>query len=83
MRHLGFEKFALMGHDRGGRAAHRLALDYPEVLAKLIILDIVPTHLPYQRITQEFATNLLCERLTSANGFDTAGQVRPNFPFGP
>jgi haloacetate dehalogenase len=56
MRYLGFEKFALIGHDRGGRAAHRLALDYPEALTKLVILDIVPTHLLYQQINQEFAT---------------------------
>jgi haloacetate dehalogenase len=56
MRHLGFAKFALVGHDRGGRAAHRLALDYPDALTKLVILDIVPTHLLYQSITKEFAT---------------------------
>ena len=56
MKHLGFEKFALVGHDRGGRAAHRLALDHPEALTKLVILDIVPTYLLYQHITQEFAT---------------------------
>ena len=56
MKHLGFEKFALVGHDRGGRVAHRLALDHPEVLTKLVILDIVPTYLLYQGITQEFAT---------------------------
>ena len=56
MKHLGFEKFALVGHDRGGRAAHRMALDHPEVLTKLVILDIVPTYLLYQNITQEFAT---------------------------
>jgi len=56
MKHLGFEKFALVGHDRGGRAAHRMALDHPEALTKLVILDIVPTYLLYQNITQEFAT---------------------------
>lgn len=56
MKHLGHEHFALVGHDRGGRAAHRLALDHPEVLTRLVILDIVPTYLLYQRITQEFAT---------------------------
>ena len=56
MRYLGFEKFALVGHDRGGRAAHRLALDHPEALTKLVILDIVPTYLLYRQITQEFAT---------------------------
>ena len=56
MKHLGFQKFAVVGHDRGGRAAHRMALDYPDLLTKLVILDIVPTYLLYQGITQEFAT---------------------------
>jgi haloacetate dehalogenase len=56
MQHLGFRKFALVGHDRGGRAAHRLALDHPDVLTKLVILDIVPTYKLYEHITQEFAT---------------------------
>src|SRR6516225_5654156 len=56
MNQLGFQKFALVGHDRGGRVAHRLALDHPEALTKLVILDIVPTHLLYRQITQEFAT---------------------------
>jgi haloacetate dehalogenase len=56
MRHLGFDRFALVGHDRGGRAAHRLALDHPEALTRLVILDIVPTHLLYRTITQDFAT---------------------------
>jgi len=56
MKHFGFDKFAVVGHDRGGRAAHRMALDHPEVLTKLAILDIVPTYTLYQNITQEFAT---------------------------
>jgi haloacetate dehalogenase len=56
MKHLGFQKFAVVGHDRGGRAAHRMALDYPGLLTKLVILDIVPTYTLYQNITKEFAT---------------------------
>src|ERR1700687_1625550 len=56
MKHLGFQKFAVVGHDRGGRAAHRMALDYPDLLTKLAILDIVPTYTLYQNITKEFAT---------------------------
>ena len=56
MKHLGFEQFAVAGHDRGGRASHRMALDHPEALTKLVILDIVPTYLLYQNITKEFAT---------------------------
>lgn len=56
MAHLGFPKFALVGHDRGGRVAHRLALDHPEVLTRLVIVDIVPTYKCYQTINQDFAT---------------------------
>jgi haloacetate dehalogenase len=43
MRALGHERFALAGHDRGGRVAYRLALDHPGVLTRLAVLDIVPT----------------------------------------
>ena len=43
MQALGYERFALVGHDRGGRVAHRLALDHPERVTKLTVLDIVPT----------------------------------------
>jgi haloacetate dehalogenase len=43
MRELGYERFAVVGHDRGARTAHRMALDYQHVVTKLAILDIVPT----------------------------------------
>lgn len=43
MRRLGFERFFLVGHDRGARCAYRLALDHPEHVMKLAVLDIVPT----------------------------------------
>src|SRR5258708_21264056 len=56
MKHLGFQKFAVVGHDRGGRAAHRMALDYRDILTKLVILDIVPTYPLCQNICMEFAT---------------------------
>lgn len=56
MEHLGFRKFAVVGHDRGGRVAHRMALDHPDRLTRLAILDIVPTYKLYQNITKEFAT---------------------------
>lgn len=45
MRALGHNQFHLIGHDRGGRTAHRLALDAPDVVASLTVMDIVPTHL--------------------------------------
>jgi haloacetate dehalogenase len=43
MRSLGFDRFAVAGHDRGARCAYRLALDHPEVVTRLAVLDIVPT----------------------------------------
>jgi haloacetate dehalogenase len=43
MRQLGFERFAVAGHDRGGRVAYRLALDHPAQVRRLAVLDIVPT----------------------------------------
>ncbi|MCB1341879.1 MAG: alpha/beta hydrolase [Pseudooceanicola sp.] len=45
MRSLGFDRFHLVGHDRGARTAHRLALDAPEAVESLTVMDIVPTHL--------------------------------------
>ncbi len=43
MRSLGFDRFLVAGHDRGGRVAHRLALDHPEAVARLCVIDIAPT----------------------------------------
>lgn len=44
MQHFGFERFHVVGHDRGGRTGHRLALDHPDVVATLTVMDIVPTY---------------------------------------
>jgi len=55
MAALGFERFAVAGHDRGGRVAHRMALDHPERVQRLAVLDIVPTRTMYARTTREFA----------------------------
>ena len=54
MKQLGFEKFAVAGHDRGGRVGHRLALDHPNRVTKLAVLDIVPTYYLYTHVTIEF-----------------------------
>lgn len=56
MSQLGFESFFVAGHDRGGRVAHRMALDHPRRVTKLAVLDIVPTHRLYRDSTREFAT---------------------------
>ena len=56
MRALGFDRFAVAGHDRGGRVAYRLALDRPEAVTKLAVLDIVPTYVVYSTINRLIAT---------------------------
>ena len=43
MEHLGFDQFSVVGHDRGGRVAYRLALDHAERIDRLAVLDVVPT----------------------------------------
>jgi haloacetate dehalogenase len=55
MRGLGHEQFFVCGHDRGGRVAHRLALDHPDAVRALLLLDISPTLTMYERTTMEFA----------------------------
>ncbi len=55
MQSFGFERYAVCGHDRGGRVAHRLALDQPQAVRKLMVLDISPTLTMYERTTMEFA----------------------------
>ena len=50
MRTLGHERFAVAGHDRGGRVAYRMALDHPDVVTRLAVLDIVPTIEQWERL---------------------------------
>lgn len=55
MTALGHQTFAVMGHDRGGRVAHRLARDYADRVTKLAVLDIAPTANMYQTTDMKFA----------------------------
>ncbi len=55
MQALGYNEFHLVGHDRGGRVAHRLALDHPQSVKKLAVLDICPTRSMYGRTDRAFA----------------------------
>jgi haloacetate dehalogenase len=52
---LGFERFAVVGHDRGGRVAYRMALDVPEAVDRLCVLNIVPTVDQFERMGGEAA----------------------------
>jgi haloacetate dehalogenase len=57
MAALGFERFAVAGHDRGARVAHRLARDHAERVERLALLDIVPTLYRFETIDQKAATS--------------------------
>ena len=52
MKALGFDRFQVVGHDRGGRVAHRMVLDHPQAVARLVLLDIVPTLTLYSNVTK-------------------------------
>jgi haloacetate dehalogenase len=55
MRGLGHERFFLCGHDRGGRVSHRLAVDHPQSVLRLCVLDIAPTLDMYAASSMAFA----------------------------
>lgn len=56
MAALGFDRFDVVAHDRGARVAHRMALDHPDRVARLVLLDIAPTATMYAQTSKEFAT---------------------------
>ncbi len=55
MQQLGYTHFYIAGHDRGGRVAHRMAIDYPKNVLKLCTLDISPTLHMYDNTSMDFA----------------------------
>ncbi|WP_422018168.1 alpha/beta fold hydrolase [Roseateles sp.] len=55
MQSLGHARFAVLAHDRGARVAHRLALDHPQAVTRLMLLDIAPTLAMYEGTTEAFA----------------------------
>jgi haloacetate dehalogenase len=56
MQSLGFSEFAVVGHDRGARVAHRMALDHAERVTKLALLDVIPTSVAFANVDKEMAT---------------------------
>lgn len=54
MEHLGHRQFMMVGHDRGGRVGRRMAIDHPDRVQKLVVMDIVPAHYLYSHVTIEF-----------------------------
>jgi haloacetate dehalogenase len=56
MKQLGFDRFAVCGHDRGGRVAHRMCLDHPQAVAAAAVVDIVPTLHLFETAGRAFAS---------------------------
>jgi haloacetate dehalogenase len=56
MQKLGFSQFAVVGHDRGGRVAHRMVLDHPKSVTSVALLDMVPTYKVFTTVTRDVAT---------------------------
>jgi haloacetate dehalogenase len=54
MQHFGFERFAVVGQDRGGRVTHRMALDHADKVTKAVLIDIVPTYYLYTHVNIDF-----------------------------
>jgi haloacetate dehalogenase len=55
MQRLGYSRFSVVGHDRGGRVAYRMALDYPDHISRIAVLDILPTTTVWECADAKFA----------------------------
>jgi haloacetate dehalogenase len=55
MKELGYERFSVVGHDRGGRVAYRMALDHPDVVERLGVLNVIPTVEQFERMDENTA----------------------------
>ncbi len=58
MTQLGFDRFVLVGHDRGARVATRMALDYPQRVTKLAVFDNLPTLMMYRNLSKDLVTTI-------------------------
>ncbi|WP_371931526.1 alpha/beta fold hydrolase [Roseovarius sp. MMSF_3359] len=56
LHHLGFASASIIGHDRGARVAHRLALDAPDMVSRVALMDIIPTHTLLAELRKDVAT---------------------------
>ncbi len=55
MQELGFDQFSVVGHDRGGRVAYRLAVDHPDRVGRVAVLDVLPSETVWERADATFA----------------------------
>jgi haloacetate dehalogenase len=91
MAELGFARFAVAGHDRGGRVGYRMALDHPDVVERLAVLNIVPTVEQFERMDPESALDYwpffllaqpapFAERVVGASGDEVLGHILETWP---
>jgi haloacetate dehalogenase len=94
MSRLGFERFSAVGHDRGGRVAYRMALDHPDVVERLGVLNIVPTVDQFERMAESASLGYwpwyflaqpppLAERVISASAEYVLRDILDSWPASP
>jgi haloacetate dehalogenase len=94
MARLGHERFSVVGHDRGGRVAYRMALDHPEAVEALAVLNIVPTLDQFERMAEGAALEYwpwfflaqpppFAERVIAASGEYVLGDILASWPAEP
>jgi haloacetate dehalogenase len=94
MARLGFERFSVVGHDRGGRVAYRMALDRPDVVERLGVLNIVPTVDQFERMAEGAAVEYwpwfflaqpppFAERVISASAEYVVRSILESWPANP
>ena len=86
MRRLGFERFHVAGHDRGGRVAYRMAPEFADIVSKLSVMDIVPSSEAFARGQSLPCGHYLPEELPHETtrellGFLSEGCAHPQSPF--
>jgi haloacetate dehalogenase len=94
MAALGHERFSVVGHDRGGRVAYRMALDHPDAVQRLGVLNIVPTLDQFERMAEGAALEYwpwvflaqpppFAERLIAASAEYVLGDILDSWPANP
>ncbi len=94
MARLGHERFAVVGHDRGGRVAYRMALDHPDAVERLAVLNVIPTVEQFERLDADTALGYwpfiflaqpapFAERVISASAEDVLREILGSWPDSP
>jgi haloacetate dehalogenase len=94
MKEVGHERFAVVGHDRGGRVAYRMALDHPHVVERLGVLNVIPTIDQFERMTPDTALGYwpffflaqpppFAERVISASAEEVLRTILESWPASP